>query len=145
MFPCHRARENDMSKPMHLAAIRRYQLRQAVCMIAYALVLVAVITLFRENPPPLQWRPAIAVLPATPILGIVAALACYLMEETDEFRRMRVIAQLLWGLAVTLSATTVWGFLETLAGFRHLPAFYVFPVFCVGMLSALPVIWWKYR
>jgi hypothetical protein len=114
-------------------------------MAAYAATLVGVIELFRRHwvAEPSRW--IVASLPALPVLFIIWALGRYIIEETDEVQRAKVIQQLLWGSAMALSGSTLWGFLETFGGFPHLPAYYVFPVFCLGMTLSLPLIYWKYR
>jgi hypothetical protein len=127
------------------AASRRYVRRFIAAMVLYVVLLVGVIWLLQSAaapPPPLRYL--LAVLPALPILGVVWALGRLLVEETDEVLRARVIQQLLWGSAFALSVSTVWGFLEQLGGAPHLPAYWVFPVFCLGMLIAMPFIRRKY-
>ena len=128
------------------AASRRYVRRFVAAMAAYVVLLVGVIWLLQSTaapPPPLRYL--LAGLPPLPILGVVWALGRLLVEETDEVLRARVVQQLLWGSAFALSVSTVWGFLEALAGAPHLPAFWIFPVFCLGMMLALPYVWRKYR
>jgi hypothetical protein len=127
-----------------LSPIRRYQVRQLACMAAYVIVLGAVIRAFR-TPPTGPSKYLLAVLPALPILGIVFAIGRYLAEEQDEFLRLKTVLLLLGGLALTLGSTTVWGFLEGFAGAPHLPLFWVFPIFCLGMMLTLPVVAWRYR
>lgn len=127
------------------AASRRYIRRFIAAMTAYVLLLVAVIWLLQSAAAPsAPLRYLLAVLPALPILAVVWALGRLLIEETDEVLRARVIQQLLWGSAFALSVSTVWGFLEQLGGAPHVPAYWVFPVFCLGMVIALPFVWRKY-
>ncbi|CAN7148938.1 hypothetical protein LJR219_000071 [Phenylobacterium sp. LjRoot219] len=127
------------------AASRRYVRRFVTAMAIYVVLLVGVIWLMQSAAapgPPLRY--GLAVLPALPILAVVWALGRLLVEETDEVLRARVIQQLLWGSALALSASTVWGFLEAFGGAPHLHAYWVFPVFCLGMLISLPFVWRKY-
>jgi hypothetical protein len=56
----------------------------------------------------------------------------YLVEEQDEYLRMRMVRQILWATGLTLTATTLWGFLED-AGLPHLPMFYVAVGWFVGL------------
>lgn len=128
-----------------LSPVRRYQLRQVSAMLAYALTLPFAIRAFRDARPSGFAEYALAISPALPILGIVVAIGLYLMEEDDEFRRMKTVMVLLGGLGVVLSVTTVWGFLEAFAGLPHVPLFWVFPIFCVGLLASAPIVAWRYR
>jgi uncharacterized membrane protein len=124
------------------AAFRRYLRRYVVALAAYATILVAVVVWLAGHtaatPAPVRY--GLAILPALPILAVVWALGRLLVEEPDEVIRVRVTHQLLWGGAFALSASTIWGFLEALAGAPHLPAYWVFPAFCLGMLLALPFV-----
>lgn len=124
---------------------RRYRRRQMFGMLAYVVTLAAAIRALREIEDPSLLRWALAASPALPVLFIIWALGAYVSQETDEVIRAKVIQQLLWGAATALSASTVWGFLEALGGLPHLPAYWVFPVFCLGMMLSLPYLVWKYR
>jgi hypothetical protein len=75
---------------------------------------------------------ALAVLPALPIIAIFALVGRYLLEEQDEYLRMRMVRQILWTTGLTLAATTLWGFLED-AGLPHLPMFYVSVFWFAGL------------
>jgi hypothetical protein len=127
------------------AAGRRYVRRYLVAMTAYVVLLVGAIWLLHSAAVPPWLRYPLAAAPALPILGVVWALGRLLVEETDEVLRARVVQQLLWASAFALSISTVWGFLEQLGGAPHVPAYWVFPVFCLGMLIAMPFVGRKYR
>ena len=122
------------------AAGRRY----AAAMTVYVTTLVAVVLVMHSSTwaAPLRW--ALAVLPALPILFIIWAMGRYVVEEGDEVIRAKMIQQLLWGAATALSVSTLWGFLESLGGLPHLPAYWVFPLFCLGMILAIPYLQRKY-
>ena len=124
---------------------RRYRRRQAAAMLAYVIILGVVIHAIKtwQLAGPVRWT--LAALPAVPILFIIWALGRYLTEETDEVLRAKLVEQLLWGAAAALSISTAWGFLEALGGLPHVPAYWTFPVFCMGMMFSIPRIWWKYR
>jgi len=126
-------------------AMKRYQQRLWPTLIVYAAILIGVIRLFDANPPTGPIKYAAAIVPAFPILGVIALYARYVYEETDEFRRLQVILTILCGLALVLGATTVWGFLEVLAGAPHIPLYFVAPLFCVGQGLSVPFVAWKYR
>lgn len=126
------------------SALRRYYLRFAVSMALYALLLVGAVLLVGRTPAgPLRYLLALA--PAAPILGMIASLGRYLVEEADEFRRMLLAQSMLWGIGLSLSVATVWGFLETLAGAPRLPLYLMFPIFCAGMGLSQPFLFRRYR
>lgn len=122
------------------AAGRRYTRRFVGAMIAYGLLLALVPRLLDHAAPPAALRYLLAVLPAIPILAVVWALGRFLIEETDEVMRACMVQQLLWASAASLSLATLWGFLEALGGAPHLPAYWMFPVFCVAMLVSTPLV-----
>ena len=61
------------------------------------------------------------------------------------WRLRHIVGGILWGAGVTLSAATVWGFLENADLIPHMPAFMWFPVFCGSMGLAQPIVRWRYR
>lgn len=124
---------------------RRYTARILVSMAAYAGLLVATIELFRRAAPGGALKYVLALLPALPIVAVVAFMALYLKEEGDEFRRMKTTQGMLGGLLLTLAGGTVWGFLEVFADAPHVPLYWVFPIFCVGMGLSAAVLEWRYR
>lgn len=123
----------------------RYQRRFWPVILTYAVVLVAVIRVFHTHPPSGPIKYVLAVAPALPLVGVILVLGLYLLEEADEFRRLQVVLSMLAGLGITLAATTAWGFLEVLAGARHVPMYWVFPIFCASMGISQPIIAWRYR
>jgi hypothetical protein len=131
------------SKPR--PATRRYQMRFCLLMVAYIVLILGVTWMIRYAPPPGIWRYVAAVSPAVPLVGVIVTLGLYLAEETDEFRRMQLAQAMLWGLGATLTVTTVWGFLEDLAGAPHLALTWIFPIFCVCMGVARLLIRRRYR
>ncbi|HEX7761410.1 MAG TPA: hypothetical protein VF459_18030 [Caulobacteraceae bacterium] len=134
-----------MTKAQWSPALKRYQARFWPTMIVYALVLWGAIHLLQTGHPAGLTKYALAVAPAVPTLAVIAILGRYLVEETDEFRRMLTVQSMLWGLAFILAVTTVWGFLEGMADAPHIPMFYVFPAFCAGMGLSQPFLAWRYR
>jgi len=65
-------------------------------------------------------------------------------SEDDEFQRVLWAEAMLWAAAITMAATTVWGFLE-MAGAPHLPLVWVFPFFTGATLVAIALLREKYR
>ena len=77
-----------------------------------------------------------ALLPTLPVLGLIAVLGRYLVEEVDEFHRQLVVRCLLWGTAAVMTSVTFHCFLQ-LFGWKGSwwPAVEV-AVFVVAMLGA---------
>ena len=115
------------------AAYRRYLWRFFPTMIAYVVIVYGVSWLFdRGQAPDGPLGYALAVLPAIPVIGVIIIMGLYVVEETDEFMRMRHVMALLIGMGLTLSATVAWGCLEIYMHVAHLDAFWIFPMFCIA-------------
>ena len=106
-------------------AIRRYNRRVILLSLIYAIVLIAVVSLFNRHllSGPLAYLAAI--LPALPIIGIFAAIGLYLVEETDEYVRMWMVRQSRWASGFALSIATIWGFRESFELVPHVESYYV--------------------
>ncbi|MBU4433760.1 MAG: hypothetical protein KKC14_05005 [Alphaproteobacteria bacterium] len=133
-----------MRQPM-TPPMRRYLARFVPAMLAYVGVLVGSLWVIRHLAPtgPLLW--ALAVAPALPVIAVIAIMGLYLMEETDEFLRSVLAQSMLWGIGVTLTVTTAWGFLENADLLPHPPLYLIFPLFCASMGLAQPLVRWRYQ
>jgi hypothetical protein len=122
--------------PRGSAAARRYANRIWPVMLSYVVLLgLAVWTLDSQTVAgPLRY--AIAILPALPLVGVIALVAQAISAEEDEFQRAVWAEAMLWGVAATMVATTLWGFLE-MAGAPHLSLYWVFPFFTGATLLAI--------
>jgi hypothetical protein len=105
-------------------AQRRYNRRILAASVVYAALLFGEQYALRTGQVGHAAAYALAVLPALPIIGIFVILGRYLVEEQDEYLRMRTVRQVLWATGLTMAGTTLWGFMED-AGLPHLPMFYV--------------------
>ncbi|MCI3181809.1 hypothetical protein C5708_16310 [Caulobacter sp. CCUG 60055] len=126
-------------------AAKRYLARLLPAMTLYVLVLAGADWLFHHHPPSGWLRYALAVAPAIPVIGAIAAMGLYLVEEADEFQRTVMTQAMLLAVGFTLATTTVWGFLETYAGVAHLPGYLVFGIFAAALGPAGPLVRWRYR
>ncbi len=126
-------------------AQRLYVLRLATAMTAYLLLLLlAKHTLEHHHfSQPLTW--IIAVLPALPIVAVLAGVGLYLAEEKDEFERTITMQCMLCGIAATLAADSVWGFLEIFAAAPHVAPYLNFCVFWFFAGIANPLVRGRYR
>ena len=119
-------------------AFRRYNYRVLVLMIAYAVLLMSTIYLFKHRMLDGSLAFVAAVLPALPIIGMLASIGAYLVEETDEYLRMLMVRQTLWASAFSLSIATVWGFLENFGQVEHVESYVVAVLWFAGLgLGAL--------
>ena len=99
--------------PRFNAAQRRYNKRVLGLSLLYVLILVGAIMVFKRFHPsgPFAWL--LAILPALPIVGIVAAMGRYLIEESDEYLRAMEARKSLIATGFMLIVTTCWGFLQS--------------------------------
>jgi hypothetical protein len=133
-----------MGSPRSPAA-RRYMARFLPAMLLYVGVLFGSIAVLRYMAPtgPLLW--IVAVAPALPIIGAIVAMGLYMIEETDEFLRATLAQAMLWGIGVTMTVCTVWGFLENADLLPHPPLYLIFPLFCFSFGVAQPFVSRRYR
>lgn len=124
---------------------RRYMKRFIPAMFAYLLAVFGASFAFRDPglSGPLAW--AIAVAPALPIVAVIAIMGLYIKEETDEFQRNVLVEAMIWGFGVTMTVTTVWGFLEIYVHTPGLQSFWAFPIFCLAMGLSQPFIRARYK
>jgi hypothetical protein len=114
------------------AAGRRYLKRFFPVMIAYVACLWGATWAIRVHDPEGPLLVALAILPALPIIASIGVMGLYLIEEADEYQRRNAVVGMLVGLAVMLSVTTAWGFMEEAGVLPHVPAYYAFVLWCMG-------------
>jgi hypothetical protein len=114
-------------------AIKAYNRRSLIWSFSYFIALFIAITALHQWKPsgPLLW--AIAILPSLPIVYFVWALGRYLIEESDEYMRMRQVSAALFATGCLLVAATFWGFLETFGVAPHVPGWVAVPVWAIGL------------
>lgn len=127
------------------AARRRYVTRFVPTMLAYVASVLLVTWVFNNSPPEGLLKYALATLPALPILGVIAIMGRYLVEETDEFVRMRHAMVLLISIGLTLSFCAAWGFLEIYAGAPKIGLFNIVWGFFGAQLVSGPIVSRWYR
>jgi hypothetical protein len=113
-------------------------------MLLYLVVLLGTIWALESRTLADGVRYAIAVLPALPLVGVIILVVQSISSEDDEFQRVLWAESMLWGTAITMAATTVWGFLEV-AGAPHVRLYWIFPFFAASALIALLFLREKYR
>lgn len=120
-------------------ATRNYRLRIWALGGAYVATLLPAVFWFRHGAPSGALAYVVAVAPAVPVVGMVWTMGLYLLEERDEYIRMRRTQDFLWAAGLTFSIATVWGFLENFDLVPHVPAFYLVVLFCgaLGVIRCL--------
>tara|TARA_B100001057_G_scaffold449372_1_gene490478 strand:- start:334 stop:951 length:618 start_codon:yes stop_codon:yes gene_type:complete len=120
-------------------AVRRYNRRFLTFSLIYAVAMLGAgwATGLVAQDAPLMWL--LAVLPMVPAFGMIWTIMRYVAEETDEYQRHRAITAAMTGLALVLVCGTGWGFLETFNLVPHVWAWWVFPVWAVGL--GIGMIW----
>ncbi len=126
-------------------AIKRYNRRVLGASFGYVLGLGIAISLFKNVALPAPAVFAIALLPTLPTFVMIWAMARYLAEETDEYLRYRSVQAALAGLGIMLVIGIFWGFLETFELVPHVPAWWVLPVWAIGLGIAQLWIWARDR
>jgi hypothetical protein len=126
-------------------AARRYYRRLIVTLLLYAVTLAVSIVVFVHFRPTGPLAYALAILPAIPVIGILAVFGLYLAEEKDEFQRFIGVQAMLWGIGGQLAVTTVWGFLESFVHVPHLNPINNFAIFWAFVGVSIPVLLARYK
>lgn len=120
-----------------------YNRRVLFSAFGYALGLGVAVTLWNNYDLSRPVVFAISLLPTLPTFGVIWAMARYLAEEQDEYLRYRTIMAALVALGLVLALGIFWGFLEMFELVPHVWAWWVLPVWAVGL--ALARLWQKVR
>ncbi len=114
-------------------AQRRYLRRFLPAMTVYSVVVIAAGNAIGRHQVQGLALVALSILPALPLLVAIAAVGLYLTEETDEYIRTRAMIGSLGGTGLVLAVGTVWGFLEQGRVVPHVAAWFVFPLWAIGL------------
>ena len=114
-------------------AIIRYNRRMLVASLGYVLGLGIAIALWNNYDLSTPVVFAIALLPSLPTFGMIWAMVRYLIEEQDEYLRHRSIMAALISLGMVLAIGIFWGFLEMFELVPHIWAWWVLPVWSIGL------------
>jgi hypothetical protein len=129
--------------PRFNAAQRRYNKRVLALSLIYALLLIGAIMIFKRIHPagPLAWL--LAILPALPIIGIVAVMGRYLVEESDEYLRAMETRKSLIATGFMLTVTTGWGFLQSFGLLPHVDFYWATIIWFggLGVGSCVQAVW----
>ena len=126
-------------------AARRYTVRFLIAMTFYCIAISIAVWTFTHRHPEGAMAYLLAMLPALPCVGILAAVGLYLSEEKDEFQQMMVVQAMLWGIGATLSVATVWGFLDNFTDVPRLSGYLMFSIFWAFVALSSCVLHLRYR
>ena len=112
---------------------RRYAVRFMSAMAVYAVIFFTARP-FQAHYASAPLRVVIALGLALSVIGVIAAVGLYLLEEADEYQRMVQAQAVIWATGLTLSVSTLWGYLAVMRLTRDLPSVDVFILFNAGWL-----------
>ena len=115
---------------------RRYILRFLTPMAVYALVFFVAAPVSRTTAS-VAVRVAIALVLAGAVIAAIAAIGRYLVEEEDEYLRMRVAQAVIMATGLTLSVCTLWGYLAAVRVVPDLSTVNIFPMFSAAWLAVV--------
>ncbi len=114
-------------------ARKRYERDMMRFMAAYVMVLLCSSWFVRHDGAEKFYLYFWSVVPAIPIIGVIARMGRYLREEKDEYQRLMAMQAILVGTAALLGTLVVNDFIRAFAKTSELPPFVAFLIFCVGM------------
>jgi hypothetical protein len=115
-------------------ARRRYRRRTLVGAVAFIAATAVATGLIPDDAPPSAGPVALAIVASAGVLTWIWATARFLIEIDDEYQRMLQVRAILVATGVTLAATNLWGMIELFTTAPRLPVFFVFPIWCLGMV-----------
>ncbi|HEY4128412.1 MAG TPA: hypothetical protein VGN70_10225 [Gammaproteobacteria bacterium] len=124
-------------------ASRRYQTQMVVAAVTYIALIAGTVDTLRAKPP-MPERVLLALLPALPIAWMVWAVIRYL-SRADELQRRVNIEALAIAAGTTAFLSLTYGFLEDLAGFPHVPLWWVFMVIDLVWAGSACILWRRYK
>ncbi|MFC3309291.1 hypothetical protein [Blastomonas aquatica] len=115
--------------------MRRYIRRFIPITFVYLASIMLATAMIPDNAPASVLTIALALVPGLAVLGWLWAMGRLLIELDDEYLRMLEVRKFLVATAITLAVTSVWGILELYAAdIPRMAIFYVFPMWCVGLV-----------
>lgn len=101
-----------------------YLKRMLVVSLLYLGSLFAATTMIDEGDPITPLSIAIAIVPGLAVAGYFWAIARLIIEMKDEFLKMLQVRQALIATGISLSAASIWGFLESFEQVPHIDAYW---------------------
>jgi hypothetical protein len=118
------------------AATKRYQRRVLITMSIYMVLLFSAVWIVKHYGVH-GWQLYFwALLPAVPVILLIAIMGRYLQEETDEYLRVVTIQSILVGTGALIGTIVVSDFLRSFAQQGPLPPFVGYVIFFVAFGAA---------
>ncbi|MFZ1742591.1 MAG: hypothetical protein WAT93_07040 [Pontixanthobacter sp.] len=114
-------------------AKRNYVKRVAIFTALYMIAIGLMTFVLKDGEPSAALRAILATLPGLAIIGIFWAIGRLIVEEQDEFMKMLVVRQTLVATGLSMSAASVWGFLESADVVIHADAYWWAIVWFFGL------------
>ena len=115
-------------------AYRRYTRRMLPISIAYVAAVALASFIVPDDAAPSVVAVALATIPGIAVVGWIWAMARLLTELDDEYLRMLEVRKFLIASGFALALTSIWGLIELFTSVPRLPVFFVWPLWCVGMV-----------
>ena len=115
-------------------AYRRYLRRMIPLSLVYAGSIALASLLIPDHASASVATVALALIPGFAALGWIWAMARLLVELDDEYLRMLEVRKFLVATGFALSITSIWGLLELYTDVPALPIFFVWPLWCMGLV-----------
>ena len=120
--------------PRSGAAYRRYLRRFWPATGAYVLAIALATWLIPDGAQADALTVAIALLPGLGIVAMIWAMARLLIELDDEYLKLLEVRKALAATGMVLAVASVWGILELYTDVPRLPVFFIFPLWCGGLV-----------
>lgn len=114
-------------------AAARYNRRMLATSFAYVIGFLVAIALFVDQTVSRPVAAMLSLLPTFGTFGMIWAMARYVIEESDEYLRVRTVNAALVATGLLLATGTFWGFLTTFGVAPHVPMWAVVPVWAIGL------------
>lgn len=137
------ARNRSLTCGVASPALDTYNRRAMIWAFGYIVALGIALTVRNTWHPtgPVLWL--LAMLPSLAISYYVWSLARYLVEEDDEYLRMRQIQAGMFATGLLLVVASTWGFLETFGVAPHAEGWWSVGIFAIG--QGLAGLWLNAR
>lgn len=134
LFPFVKAAERrQAAKGCASPVAVRYNRRMLIASFGYVLGLGIAMTIWNRYEVSQPLTVLLALLPTLPTFVMIWAMGRYLVEETDEYLRYRTVLAALMSLGMVLAIGIFYGFLETFGLVPHIWAWWVLPVWAMGL------------
>lgn len=114
-------------------AATRYNKRMLAASFAYVIGFLVAIALFVDQTVSKPVAAMLSLLPTFGTFGMIWAMARYVIEERDEYLRVRTVNAALVATGLLLAAGTFWGFLTTFGVAPHVPMWVLVPIWAMGL------------